>query len=687
MFDFRPVPGSCHERLRQIVLLIGLLPLCMAGCRDGAVTSADKELQGWAQVESILARIQAPRFPDREYGITDYGAVGNGKTVCTKAFALAIEKCHAEGGGRVVVPKGEYLTGPIHLKSNVNLHLVKGATILFINDPREYLPVVHSRWQGVECMNYSPMIYAFEQENVAVTGDGALDGQADNEHWWPWAGDPAYGFTTGQMSQDAFSARLSAMSERDVPAAKRIMGEGSQLRPSFLQFYRCANVLIEGVTIRRAPMWIIHPVLCANVTVRGVSVYSEGPDNTGCGIESSRDVLVEKCVFETASESVALKSGLNREGRRLGIPAENVVVRDCKMSSGGNGFAIGSEISGGARNVFVEKCDMDSPRLDRPLKIKTNSVRGGTIENVYFRNLHFGEIESDVLLIDLYYKEGDRGRFAPRVRNIDLSNVTARRCRHAVYARGYLREPIQAVTMEDCEFGDARGGIVLENVTGVRVSNVMLNGKPFDLESLGTEEVKVESPPDDWAVCASALRMAFDFEQNRAEGWSETKGTWTVVNEGDNAVYSADDMTENRSQAGDVSWTNYRVEARVKLGAVNGNSRVLVCGRYLDGNNYYAAVISDHEGSMMAELHRKRDKKTLKLSREPIMIEPGEWHRLALEMKGETIGVYVDGAPKIVMKDGTFQNGAIALSSFRARATFDDVTVSPIDGDDFAPLP
>ncbi|MDO8836197.1 MAG: glycosyl hydrolase family 28-related protein, partial [Vicinamibacterales bacterium] len=213
----------------------------------------------WARCEAILARIAAPTFPARDFDITAYGAIGDGVALCTDAFRKAIEVCHDAGGGRVVVPAGRFLTGAIHLRSGVNLHVSDGATVAFSRDPRHYLPLVFTRWEGVELMNYSPLIYAFGQERIAVTGRGTLDGQADQTHWWPWKGlrDPKAPDTQGPAR-----ARLFDMGERGVPVAERVFGDGAYLRPNFVQPYRCAHVLIEGVRIINSPMWEIHPVLC-----------------------------------------------------------------------------------------------------------------------------------------------------------------------------------------------------------------------------------------------------------------------------------------------------------------------------------------------------------------------------------------------------------------------------------------
>jgi polygalacturonase len=294
------------------------------------------------------------------------------------------------------------------LKSRVNLHLSDGAVIKFSPDPKAYLPAVFTRFEGTELMNYSPFIYAFEEQDIAITGTGVLDGQADATHWWDWT-----------RSQAASRRRLIEFGAAGTPVAERVFGEGSFMRPNFIQPYRCRNVFIEGVTIRNSPMWEVHPVLCSNVIVRGVTINSHGPNNDGCNPESCRDVLIERCSFDTGDDCIALKSGRNNDGRRVGIPVENVIVRDCTMKDGHGGVTIGSEISGGARNIFAERCRMDSPQLDRALRMKTNSVRGGVIERVYMRDVTIGQVREAVVAIDFNYEEGDAGQFTPVVRDIE----------------------------------------------------------------------------------------------------------------------------------------------------------------------------------------------------------------------------------------------------------------------------
>jgi polygalacturonase len=427
----------------------------------------------WARADAIVRGMTVPRFAARDFDITTFGAVGDGAKLCTDAITKAIAACRASGGGTVVVPDGRFLTGAVRLQSGVNLHLSDKATLAFSQNPAHYLPVVFTRWEGVELMNYSALIYAYEAENIGVTGNGRLDGQADADHWWNWRGTSA----STAAQQTPARTRLIEMQARGVPVAERVFGEGQFLRPNFIQPYRSRNILIEGVRIVNSPMWEIHPVLCQSVTVRNVSIASHGPNNDGCDPESCKDVLIEGCTFDTGDDCIALKSGRNEDGRRVNVPVENVVIRNCTMKDGHGGVVIGSEISGGARNVFAEKCRMDSPNLDRALRIKSNSVRGGLIEGIYMRDVTIGELAEAVVTVNFFYEEGDAGKFPPVVRDVEVRNVTSRKSQYVLLLRGYPHDPISGVRLVDCQFDGVAKPDLLENVKGIELSNVRVNGK------------------------------------------------------------------------------------------------------------------------------------------------------------------------------------------------------------------
>ena len=442
------------------------------------------DIEGWDRVPEILKRINAPVFANRTFNITQYGASGDGQADCTSAIRSAIGACNAAGGGVVVVPPGRWATGAIHLLSNVNLRVESGATILFSTNPNAYLPAVFTRFEGMELMGYSPLIYAFNQQNVAISGGGTLDGQASNANWWAWKG--ARGYKPGDPRQDGARNKLMEMVEANVPVAQRVLAEGSYLRPNFIQMNRCRNVLIEGVRITNSPMWEIHPLMSTNVTVRNVKISSHGPNNDGCDPESCVDVLIEGCEFDTGDDCIAIKSGRNADGRRLKAPTENVIVRNCVMKDGHGGVTIGSEISGDVRWVFAEKCTMDSPNLERALRLKNNASRGGVLEHIYMRDVTVGQVADSIVSIDFTYEEGARGSFTPVARDINVERVSSRKSKYALYLRGFPNAPITDVKLTNCQFHSVAQPSVTENVRGLDLNGVTVNGKPVDGASIAT---------------------------------------------------------------------------------------------------------------------------------------------------------------------------------------------------------
>jgi polygalacturonase len=431
----------------------------------------------FAAVPKILARIRPPVFPKKDFPISKFGAIGDGQTDNTKAFADAIAACHSAGGGRVIVPAGKYVTGPIHLKSNINLHVAKGAVIMFSRDPAAYLPLVYTRWEGVECMNYSAQIYADQVENVAITGAGTLDGQADCAHWWPWKGRVNCGWRDGDVNQAAGRARLFDMGDRDVPVEERLFGEGYYLRPNMVQICRSKNVLIEGLTMINSPMFEINPVLCTNVTVRRIKIKSHGPNNDGCDPDSCKDVLIEKCEFDTGDDCLAIKAGRNHDGRRVGVSSENIVIRDCVMKDGHGGLTIGSEMSGGVRNIFIERCRLSSPNLNQALRFKTNAMRGGIIEHVYIRDIEVGIVGEAILQVDFTYEEGAKGPEKPIVRDIWIDRVHCAHAKFALQLRGFEASPIQDIHLSNCTFDRVDQDSIIEHVADLSMRNVRINGK------------------------------------------------------------------------------------------------------------------------------------------------------------------------------------------------------------------
>lgn len=469
------------ERKNQPILLVLLCcsVLFFISCKEKAIPKDTP----WNKMNAIIESVVPPTFPERVYNILDFGAISDGITNNTETFTRAISRCSQEGGGKVLVPAGKYLTGPISLEDNVNLHLEKDSEILFSNNLEDY-PLVHTSYEGTELMNFSPLIYAYKKKDIAITGEGVLNGQGSIENWWPWSGKDVYGWKEGDPKQHTSLEKLKAgMSEKGVPVEKRIFGKGEFLRPTFIEPFECENVLIQGIKIINAPFWVIHPMKSTNITVDGVTVESHGPNNDGCDPEYSKNVIIKNCTFNTGDDCIAIKSGRNEDGRRVGIASENIVVQNCKMIDGHGGVVIGSEISAGVRNVFVEDCQMDSPNLDRAIRIKTNSKRGGTVENVYVRNLDVGQVKEAVLKINLFYGiyGVQEGEFIPEVKNIHLESIRVKNGgKYGILAKGYAEKPIKNVTFKDVIIEKVDSTYSLDNVIEINFINTQINGKQME---------------------------------------------------------------------------------------------------------------------------------------------------------------------------------------------------------------
>ena len=454
----------------------------------------------WERADSIVDAIQKTHFPDRVYKITDYGARAYRPdapiSLAHDAINLAITICSQEGGGTVLVPDSIYLTGPITLLSNVNLHLEDGAILRFSTNPELYYPAVRTFWEGIECFNTHPLIYAYAATNIAVTGKGVLDAQGSNDSWWSWCGSRRFGWKPGMISQsgrhgDKYKgprAQLLQWGEKQVPVHERIFTMEEGMRPQFLNVFRCNSVLIEDVTFLQSPFWSLHPLFCNDLIVRGVTVHNQGPNGDGCDPECCNRVLIENCIFHTGDDCIAIKSGRNMDGRKWNTPSQNIVIRGCKMEDGHGGVVIGSEISGGYRNLYVEDCEMDSPHLERVIRIKTNNCRSGIIENIYVRNIRVGVCKETVLRINLNYEPGEqcvRGN-NPVVRNVNLENVTCQKSQFGVILNG-LEDAcnIYDVHLKDCTFNGVTpskryGGTVIGQTgkfRNIHFDNVTINGE------------------------------------------------------------------------------------------------------------------------------------------------------------------------------------------------------------------
>jgi polygalacturonase len=437
----------------------------------------------WATMPGILQRIVPPVFPAREFAITKFGALADGTNNCTRAFQQAIAACAQAGGGRVLVPAGKFLTGPIQLRSNVELHLADDAEVIFSDRFEDYLPPVFVRVGGIEIFNYSPLIYAHDCRNVAVTGKGKLNGNA--RAWWPWA--------------SRQTKRLFEMGAEGVPVAKRVFGTPeAAIRPSFLQLVSCTNILLQDFTIGSGPNWTIHPVYCANTTIRGVHVLTDGPNNDGIDPDSCRDMLIENCTFDTGDDCVVLKSGYNQDGWRVGRPTENVIMRRCFSQRGHGGLVIGSEMSGSVSNVFVEDCRFEG--TDRVIRIKSRADRGGVVENVCARNLTFKNLQREVVILNMDYGSDRQalGKETPPVfRNMRFENITGEGAPAAILIQGLASSPIQDIQFANMTIKSTKG-VVANFARGLTFDDVQVapaKGPVFDFSNASAMTIEKSVAP------------------------------------------------------------------------------------------------------------------------------------------------------------------------------------------------
>lgn len=417
--------------------------------------------------------------PPRQFNLPDYGARPDG-SLSTRAFAAAVSAASSSGGGKVVVPPGEWTTGPVRLQSNVELHLSEGATLVFTDDPSHYLPAVPSSWEGVECLGYSPLVYAFNCENVAVTGKGVLAPKMDT--WRKW-------FERDERCMKAtetlywWCTTNAPLASRNVPAL-----EGSRMRPHLIQLNRCTNAVLKDFSIRESPFWTIHLFHSHNVVVRGVDVTAHGHNNDGIDIEMTSNVLVENCRFDQGDDGFVFKSGRNHDAWRLAKPTENVVCRNCTFKFAHSLVGIGSELSAGVRNVWVTRCSIGS--VYNALYVKTNKRRGGFVENIWIDNIHAGRMRWSVfaLATDVLYQWA---RFPTveerrtRIRNIHVSDLSADCSDWAFKLHGDPLEPACGIHFKRIRVGSVRKGF-----SDVRHCRSVT----FDQVELG------DAPPTPWSV-------------------------------------------------------------------------------------------------------------------------------------------------------------------------------------------
>jgi polygalacturonase len=417
----------------------------------------------WKQMDVILKKVESPQIPDKTFVITEFGAKKNPSDDSRPAILKAIEAAAKVGGGKVVIPAGKWLSnGPIHLQSFINLHLEEGAILLFGAAVKDYLPAVFTRWEGTEIYGYSPMIYANNVTDVAITGTGIIDGNVQSE-FHPW-----------HKKQSEDIAALRKMGFDGVALEKRQFGEGHYLRPPLIQFVNAKRVLLEGYTATNSPFWVNHLVYTDHAQMRHVNVDSMFPNNDGIDVDSGRWVVIEDNHFRTGDDSIVIKSGRDLDGRKIGRPSENIVVRN-NILDGEDGIGLGSEMSGGIKNVYFT--DNTYLKGTSVFRLKANLDRGGSVEHVRIRNTKIGEAKY-LFWFDLSYVAGYLGgNFPSKYHDIVFENIVAEKVDTFFISHAPESQPLENVLFKNIKVKSAKQFMDFNNLKNVTFTDLKINGQ------------------------------------------------------------------------------------------------------------------------------------------------------------------------------------------------------------------
>jgi len=416
------------------------------------------------KVDEIVKRIQLPTIPSYKIEVTKLGAKGDSVSNAKPAFDKAMALCKKNNGGTIIVPKGIYtLNGPIHFVSNVKLHLEDDAKIRFGTNPKDY-PLVLTSWEGTMLYNYSPLIYGNNVENIAITGNGIIDGEGST-NWDKW-----------KFLEEKGKMLSREMNHKNTPIKERIFGNGHYLRPQLIQFINSKNILIENVRIEDSPFWCVHLLKSKSITIRGLKYNAHNKNNDGIDPEYSSDILIENVKFDNADDNVAIKAGRDDEGRsNSDTPSENIVIRNCEFK-GLHAIVIGSEMSAGVRNVYVENSKFRG-YLKRGVFIKTNSDRGGYVKDIYFNNIAFGKVEDCLYITANYHGEGS-GLHPSKVSDISFSNISCVEATNTgIVIEGFPDKKVSNIKLDNINIQSAKNGTTITNSENVSVNEVVIGAK------------------------------------------------------------------------------------------------------------------------------------------------------------------------------------------------------------------
>lgn len=430
----------------------------------------------------ILNRIEKPRIPARDFDAAQFGICSDSDAIQTEYLQHAIDHVSEQGGGRLILPAGRYRTGALQLKSGVELHLKSDDTVLaFVNEnPESHYPIVFSHWESTPCYNFSPLIYACDAHDIALTGTGILDGGADAQHWWNWHHqvENAWSLDKEDLQLEDRKA-LRQMNLDGVPVEKRVFGFGHYLRPNFVQPIRCERVLFQGFTLHNSPMWQLNPVMCKSLTVDHVTMSSHGANNDGCDPESCSGVHILNCCFDTGDDCISLKSGRDRDGRIANSPCEDVLIEKNEFADGHGGIALGSEMSGGIRRVLAVNNHFSSPNLTYALRLKTNARRGGTVEDIVFADSVMECVHGAAVHGTMMYEDGRNGNDLPVFRNITIENMIAHGGDYGIFLEAFEEVPITGLVLRNIQIDAVSQPMRSMNWKEPVLENITINGKAF----------------------------------------------------------------------------------------------------------------------------------------------------------------------------------------------------------------
>tara|TARA_B100000575_G_scaffold180796_1_gene145142 strand:+ start:1096 stop:2526 length:1431 start_codon:yes stop_codon:yes gene_type:complete len=440
--------------------------------------NTDKDINWEEKVKSEILAIPIPKFPKKTYNLLDYAT-----DVTSSSIQKLIDLCNSQGGGVVVIPRGTYNNiGKIELKSNVRLHFEDSTKINFSKNKNDFLPMVLTSWEGNDVYNFSSFIHAESQNNIAITGKVVLNGNGSKNNWWNWK-DKSLPVPMRAENHPNIRPKLLKQNRDNIPVDQRKYGIDSKLRAYFMTLRNCKNIYIKGLTLINSPMWNIHPLMSENIIIDSVTIISpnNSPNTDGINPESSKNILIQNSVISVGDDCITIKSGRNNDGRRRNMPSENIYIKNCTLANGHGGIVIGSELSGGVKNVIVEDCKMNSPNLLRALRIKSNEYRGAYVQNIAMRNVQIDTIGGPIVGINMDYKSYDtektKDRFYTSCDGILVENINCNFANQGWLINGSETLPVKNIKFKNWRVASVKYAIHHKNVKSLILEDVSIESE------------------------------------------------------------------------------------------------------------------------------------------------------------------------------------------------------------------